>query len=174
MYALKFNFLFVFLFNCLFFFSAISYCQTHAYLVVEKPGTSNRQLYKTGDDISLKLKSESVYLTGTIELLLDSSMVVEGHAIRLSEIAKIKHRRTGELMPKVVGLSYKLPIAGVLLMLFEGASAEMQGESPLVEENTMVISGALISGGLLLGTVRNKNMHLGKKYRARIVRFDLK
>jgi hypothetical protein len=140
--------------------------------VVEKPGTANRHLFKTGDEITLKVKSESVYLTGAIELLLDSSMVVEGHALRLSEIEKIKLRRKGELMPKIVGLSYKLPIAGILLMLFEGASAEMQNESPLVEENTMVIAGGLIGAGILLGTVKNKNMNLTKKYIIKIVRFN--
>lgn len=165
---------FVFLLFCFLWLSVDSFCQSNAYLVVEKPGTPNRQLYKTGDAITLKLKSETIYLTGTIELLLDSSMVVEGHALRLSEIEKIKFKRQGELMPKVIGLSYKLPVAGILLMFFEGATAKMQGENPLVEENTMIIAGGFIGAGILLGTVKNKNMKLDKKYRAKVVRFDLK
>lgn len=172
MYVLKFSFLSLFLNLCIFLFSANSFCQTNAYLVIEKPGTSNRHLYKTNDVITLKLKEETIYLTGAIDLLLDSGMVIDGHAVRLSEIEKIKIRRKGELIPKVIGLSYKLPIAGILLMFFEGASAKMQNESPLVEENTMVIAGGLIGAGFLLGTIKHKNMKLGKKYRAKIVRFD--
>ena len=93
MYALKFNFLFIFLLNCFLFNSSYSVCQTNTYFVVEYPGTSQRHLFKTVDDISLKLKNETIFLSGTIELLLDSSKVVEGYALQLKEIEKIKLER---------------------------------------------------------------------------------
>ena len=172
MYVLKYRFLN--LFFCLFFFSANLFCQSFEYLVIEKPGTSKRYVYIKGDEIKLKLLNESVYLSGNIELFLDSSLVIDGHSIKLSEIEQIKRNRAGEFMPKAISLSYKLPVAGILLMLFEGISAELQNETPLVEENTMVIAGALIAGGILLRTLVHNNIKLNGKYKARIVKIELK
>lgn len=174
MFVLKYKFLKLFFFFCLILFSADSFCQSYEYLVIEKPGTSKRYVFTRGDLIKLKTTGESVHLSGKIELLLDSSLVVDGHSIKLTEIAQIKINRSGEFMPKIISLSYKLPIAGILLMLFEGISSELQNESPLVEENTMVIAGSLIAGGILLRNVVHNNIKLNGKYRARIVKIELK
>ena len=171
MYALKFNFLVFFI--CFNLVSVFSFSQSFEYLLIEKPGTSKRFIFKKGDLLKIKLAEESIYLTGEIDLLLDSSLVLEGHIIPLNEIKQIKLLRKGELMPKINALSYKLPLAAVLLILFEGISSELQGYNPLVEEDTIFVAGGLTGVGVALSTLKNKHLKIGKKYRVRIVRIDL-
>ena len=171
MYVSKFKFLF---FNLFFLsFTNISFCQTFEYLVIEKPGTKQRFTYLPGEEIKLKVKGESVWLSGSIDVLLDSSMMVSNHAIRLKDIDKISVKRRGAIMPLVNEFSTKLPVASVGYLIIAGSSNALNNKDPLLNKTNLVTIGSLAGSGLLLGLFTNGIVTEAKGFNIKIVRIDL-
>jgi hypothetical protein len=136
----------------------LSYAQRDV-LILQKRGMHVRSY--TVDD---QLTFETVYgqwFTGVINDLRRDTIYINGQAFSYKEVAAIQRARSGSFWGAAMlagGAGY-LAIGGINGMIRKDAAKDWYTSTDLI------ISGALIAGGVLLTAMKSKYYHIGRKYR---------
>lgn len=123
-------------------------------------------MYDAGDEIHLKLADEDLLLSGTITHISDSGITIQDDHIPIRRIGAIldfdKRRRHRKLSGQAIGLSLYVVTFNSLHRLINS------GERPVVDNNTIMVAGALAAAGLLLAPFRVKKYRMGNKWKLMI------
>ncbi len=128
-------------------------------IMVKKFGGTSRYSYQVGDMISLHtIKNQK--LTGVIWDFNDSTIDIgEHYVVRWGEIKSI---RRDLYAPKLI--SKILLLLGVGYFTLDAANNLINNQQ-VFNTSTLIVSGAMIGGGLILIPFRHKNLKIGQKWR---------
>ena len=136
-----------------------SYCQDQHFLMFEK-SRNRRAYYYVGDVISFQVKGNKSKVTGQIREFQDSLILFDYHRVNVKDIT---HIYVDDKQKFWYGFRYKLEplllIGGAGYLLLDVVNTRE------VNENTLLIGGALISAGLLVRwlTLDDKTRVKGKR-----------
>jgi hypothetical protein len=136
--------------------------------VVERPGTAKNCKYYRGDEIKLKTISTDTIISGTIKIIYDSSLIINyEYEIMAGDIAKIYRKRWGFSF-----LQYLSVFAGLAYVGINTLNGVINGDDPIVPEETLIISGSMIGFGIALTPLTTRRYKIGKeKWRVVILDF---
>lgn len=137
-------------------------------LIIEKPGTVKNYKYYPGSRIKLDYSYDNKFdrVTGTISKITDSTLIInKAHLIYFSEITTIYRYRYGFDLLTQAGLK-----GGAGFFIVDGLNRTLTGARPIFRKETAIISGSLISGGLLFLPFVNKPLHINNEdWRIKII-----
>jgi len=137
-------------------------------LVLEKAGTVKNYKYKLGDEISVETKHENLVFSGSLTAIKDSTIVVEYYnEIKLAEISRVLRKR--ELFRI---FSRAAIYAGVFYISLDALNGLINNDSPVIAENTLIATGALLGSGLLMKQFVIRKIDLEDKWRLKILDFS--
>lgn len=139
------------------------------YLVLQKRGTVKNFKYQTGNRISLQTVRGDFSIAGEITGIKRTSIMIDGAIeVELDNIALV-YRKSGFLdrLSKLFFIR-----GGAAYFLIDGANHTINKEYPIIDESTMLISGAMIGTGLAMRPLITRKFDLSKKWRLKILDFD--
>lgn len=158
-----------FLFFTLVLFLAAAEVSSQYYLELKRR-TKVIQRYQAGDEIQFKLKGEKYFNKGRIIGFSDQKIKLRFSEIAISEIQTIRVAENSRYGVEL--LSNAAITAGVFFILIDqGNQLLVQDEGLGPSSQTLLISGSLVGGGLLLKLLQKKKFSL-KNTRYRLVTTD--
>ena len=138
-------------------------------LLIEKPGRFKNFKYFTGDDIIVKTIPYKEKHEGTIHEITDTSILINfDNEIMLEDIGMIMRPRWG------LGLVSKVTrIAGAGYFVLDVFNRSINGQDPVVEENTLMISAGLVAFSYALVPFHKKRMKRGEKWRIKVLNMSM-
>jgi hypothetical protein len=137
--------------------------------VLERPGTVRNYKYYGNERIKIRIISTDTVISGKITGIADSAISVNyANEILLTDIAAIYRTRWGFSLLQKTSLAL-----GVAYISISALNGLINGDQPVVEEETLIISGCLIAGGLALTplTIRKHKVD-NKNWRVKILSFN--
>ncbi|MCF8366324.1 MAG: hypothetical protein K9H16_11115 [Bacteroidales bacterium] len=160
--AIKFTLLFLGLFTTL---------AVHAqqYLVVQKWGSVKNYKYEVGDELSFQTKNGDFFVKGIISGLNDSSLTLDNHYdVKLNNISKVF--RTRHFLKGLSGLFFIR--GGVAYVAIVGLNGVIHNESPMIDEQTLIISAGMIAIGVAMKPFIVKKMAIPEKWQLKVLDFN--
>jgi hypothetical protein len=138
-------------------------------LLVEKPGKFRNFKYFVGDDIVLKIAPYGEKHEGIIHEVTDSSLLINfDDEIMLDDIQMILRPRWGmNILSKVTR------IAGAGYFILDVVNRSINNQSPVVEENTLIISAGLVAFSYALVPFHDKRIKKGEKWRIKVLNMSM-
>lgn len=139
------------------------------YLVVKKVGKLKYYTYETGDYIKLQTIKGNMVIGGIISRITPVSITIEGgYDIQSDNIGFVFRKR---------GFYQRLSTlffirGGVAYTAIVGVNSIINNESPLVDEQTLWISGAMIATGFALKPLINRKLDVRKNWNLKILDFQ--
>ena len=151
------------------FLSLTGHLAAQDIFLLEKPGTINNKKYYAGDFIKLKPHSKDTIISGVINKINDSSIIINyNNEIYLSDIFIVYRSRWGFTTLKKIFL-----LTGFTYLGLSTLNGLINNDRPTVPEETLIISGSLIAAGFALIPLATKRHKIdNKKWRVKILRFD--
>jgi len=142
---------------------------TQRVLLVEKPGKFKNFKYKVGDDILVKVAPYGEKQEGIIHEVSDSSILINfDNEIMLDDIQMILRPRWGtKLLSKVTR------VAGAGYFVLDVVNRAINNDSPVVDENTLMISAGLVAFSYALVPLHNRRMKKGEKWRIKVLNMSM-
>jgi hypothetical protein len=137
--------------------------------LLERPGTIKNHKYFVGDKIKIQAHDPDTVIKGRITSMQDSSIIINyATEIFISRIDYVIRTRYGfNLLQRIfltAGFSY------VLIATFNGL---INNDSPVIDQQTLIISGSIIAAGILLTPLTSrKHKTDNKKWRVKVLDFD--
>lgn len=139
------------------------------YLVLQKRGTAKNFKYQSGNRISLQTVRGDFSIAGEITEIKGTSFIVNGLIeVELDNIAYVS--RKSNFLNRLSTLFFIR--GGVAYFLIDGTNRTINKEYPVIDESTMLISGAMIGTGLAMRPLITRKFDLSKKWRLKILDFD--
>ena len=138
-------------------------------LVLEKAGGGGIRMYRENDHIKLMTRSTNVKISGRINMISDSSLIINfANEILLDDIKVVYRSRWGfNLMQKV------LLASGILYLSLSTLNGVINNDSPIVSEKTLKIAGGLLIGGIILTPLTSRMHRIEKtKWKVKILDFS--
>ena len=138
-------------------------------LLLEKPGKFKNFKYFVGDDIVVKTMPYDTRYDGVIHEITDSSILINfDNEIMLENISMVMKRRWGwSLLSKVTR------IAGAGYFILDVTNRAINNQSPVVTENTVMISAGMVAFSYALVPVHYKRMKKGEKWRLKVLNMSM-
>jgi len=162
---LKYKTLFIILILCL----PASGVFAQRVLLVEKPGKFKNYKYFVGDEIVMKVAPYGEKHEGIIHEVTDTSLLINfDNEIMLDEIQMILRPRWGlNILSKVTR------IAGAGYFILDVVNRSINNQSPVVNENTLMISAGLVAFSYALVPFHDKRMKRGDKWRIKVLNLSM-
>jgi hypothetical protein len=130
--------------------------------MLQKQNRNKNVYYKTGDEISFRLNDSKRRVIGKITDFKDSTVVFDGFEVRVSEISSIyiDEKTKWWLRYKIEQLCLIAGGGYLLLNIINGN----------VDEDTLIISGTLISAGIIAKVLIGNRIKIRGRTKLRIVR----
>ncbi len=152
---------------CLFFNYSILSAQER-YLLINKPGFKHDVTYYEGDPIQFCMKGEHLVRHDKIIGFTDSTIVFDSYSVKPGELKFVRIERKGGLVNPSNGI--KLILAGVALIGADYLNYSIiRGFSYHADKGMYIISGALITAGLLLTPTKYHKFRASWKNRFQIM-----
>ncbi|MEZ5199555.1 MAG: hypothetical protein R2764_25215 [Bacteroidales bacterium] len=137
--------------------------------ILEKPGTIKYFKYTVNDRIKLKTIGEKTLISGRISKISDSSIVVNSVLeIPLKDIDVIHREQFGFSLLQKVFLSAGIPYLAISMI-----NGAINNDNPIVTEETLIISGSLITAGAALTPLVSRKFKIdNQKWRVKILDFS--
>ncbi len=114
--------------------------------VLEKAGGGGIRMYHEYDHIRLKTRSTNVKIGGPINMISDSSIIINfANEVMLDDIEAVYRSRWGFSLLQKVCLA-----SGILYLSLSTLNGVINNDSPIVPEKTLKIGGGLLIGGIIL------------------------
>lgn len=134
-------------------------------LAFDKAGKVKRIRYFEGEYISLKTTSKEK-INGTINLIKDSSFVVDGKELTLLSVSKVYSTQTGMGYQMVANI-FVLPAVGyVPLITINGL---INNDSPVFKANQLYYAGGFIAITLISNYLANRPFRISEKRPLKII-----
>jgi len=139
-------------------------------LILDKPGKVNRIRYYTGDLIHLKTHDrEKLY--GEIEIIKDSSFVVNRQEIKLSEVKYIQNTKRHKGWDFLSGVSLT---AGLGYFILDSGNKLINGEGREIANSRMVVTTSIFMGVFLVSNrIANRKYRINKNRKLKIINLDI-
>lgn len=143
--------------------------QGQQYLVVKKSGKLKYFTYETGDFIRLQTIKGDLMIGGRITGITPVSLMIEGgYEIQSDNIASIyKKRGFYQRMSSLFFIR-----GGVAYTTIVGVNSLINNERPLVDEQTLWISGTMVAIGFALKPLITRKLDLQKNWHLKILDFQ--
>jgi len=138
-------------------------------LLIEKPGKFKNYKYFVGDDIMVKTLPYDQKHQGRIHEITDTSILINfDNEIMLEDIQMVLRKRKG------LGLLSKVTrIAGAGYFILDVVNRTINNDSPIVHENTLMISAGLVAFSYALVPLHNKHLKRGEKWRIKVLNMSM-
>jgi hypothetical protein len=120
------------------------------FLVMYKSGYTSRLRFYLDDEISVRLNKENFYRTGNIVAFTDSSFLLNGNYILLSDVDAILIKKNTGGRSLLRSLTYMLPIGAVFITGVTAANSLLNDHEPLVPDNIYYLAGGMVIAGLII------------------------
>lgn len=139
------------------------------YLVVQKRGTLKNFKYEVGDELSLQTKKGDFHIKGTISRIGDSTLTIDNlYDIHLSNIARVFRLRSF-----LNGLSKIFFIrGGIAYVSIVGINGAINNDSPMIDEQTLIISAGMVATGFAIKPFIVKKMSIPEKWELKVLDFN--
>ena len=108
-------------------------------------------MFEAGDFIKLRMVSNDTVVSGMIQAISDSAILIHTVEVSIKDISEIYRNRWG------FSLLQKLSLAtGILYVSFNTLNGLINNDKPIVPKETLVISGVLIAGGVALSPLTTR------------------
>ena len=122
-------------------------------LAVDKKGKVKRIHFYRGDIITIKIKEEKNNLTGFIEMIEDSAVIIEGRKINVNQIEYIINPQG----PFIWRLLSQLGIKGAIIYFtLDTGNRVINNEKPIVDEKTLKVTLPFLVVGVVATLIKNK------------------
>ncbi len=152
----------------------ISFCTGMAanaqqYLVVQKRGTVKNYKYEVGNKISFQTNKGDFYVKGSISKMTDSTIFIDNlYNFELENIGIVlRQRRFWKKLSKQFFIS-----GGIAYVTIVGINGVINNDSPLIDEQTLIISASMVAIGLLLKPFIVKKMDVTEKWQLKVLDFN--
>lgn len=136
-------------------------------LVLEKSGGKHSYMYSEGDKIELTIDN-NIVVKGRISFLDDSLVRInKSEYFHINRIVSITRYRRG------FSIMYQLFMySGIPYLAIVSLNRSLNNEYPIVEESTMIISGSLITAGLISSLFIKRKYEIdNRKWRLKMLDF---
>jgi len=134
-------------------------------IAFDKSGRVKRVRYYKGELIKLNISSgERIF--GTIDSISDSSFTVEGKPIELKEVTRIYNTQKLAGFKFFSGFFIKGGFAYLPLVTVNRA---INNDDPIFRKQAAIISGSLLSTGLIFKAIANKSYKISAKRPLKII-----
>jgi len=139
------------------------------YFVVQKTGTVKNYKYEIGNKISFQTKKGDFYVSGTISNMTDSTISIDNlYDFELENIGVVFRQRSFlNGMSKVFFIT-----GGIAYVTIVGINGVINNDSPLIDEQTLIISASMVAIGFLLKPLIVKKMDTSKKWQLKVLDFN--
>lgn len=138
-------------------------------LLVEKPGKFKNFKYFIGSDIIVKTMPYGTRHEGTLHEINDTSILINfDNEIMLEDITMVMRRRWGWSL-----LSKATRIAGAGYFALDIFNRAINGQGPVVQESTLIISAGMVAFSYALVPIQHKRMRKGKKWRLKVLNMSM-
>jgi hypothetical protein len=142
---------------------AFEVAHAQKYMVIS--GKRKRVMYKAGDRIKFKLKTEKQYHQSTIVSVMDTALQFKNYRIAFDEIDKVdtRRKRTGAFNWHQVGAL--IQVAGIGYILLDQFNKTLiQGNPWEFEPEVWITGAAIFAGGTILRFLDPRKLKIGLKY----------
>ena len=153
----------------LFFFILAIATYSQQYLIVQKCGTVKNVKYEVNDKISFQTLKGEFHIEGTITKIKDSTITIDTfYEINLKNIATVFRLRSF-----LNGLSKIFFIrGGIVYVSIVGINGIINNDSPLIDEQTLIISASMVAIGFALKPFITKKFDVTGKWCLKVIDFD--
>lgn len=134
-------------------------------LVVEKPGTVNRQIYYAGDHIQIKTK-DGLKISGPINLISDSSIVID--YVNTIDYENIEAVYKSTKLLNLFGTA--LLGGGIMYISLDLLNGGYRHKSVVSSQNFWIASGIVVTGTVMKIFSRKKQNLTNGKYRIKVLK----
>ena len=122
-------------------------------------------MYKAGEPIKFRLKTEKKYHRSTIKTVMDTALQFKNYRIGFNEIDKVDTRgkRSGAFNWHQIGFLLQVAGAGYIL-LDQFNKTVIQGNPWEFESDVWITGAAIFAGGTIIRAVDPKKIKIGLKY----------
>ncbi|HSG67820.1 MAG TPA: hypothetical protein VK994_03875 [Bacteroidales bacterium] len=160
-------FIYILLFSvcCMF----ISEAQGQRILLVQRTARFKNYKYFVGDDIAVRTSTHSKRISGTIEKITDTTILIDfDKEIFISDIRKIyRHRYWFGLLSKVTR------IAGAGYFALDATNNIINGNPTIVSNNTLITSASIVGFSYALVPFHYKRLRVGKAWRLLVLNMSM-
>lgn len=155
--------------SLLFFFILAVATYSQQYLVVQKYGTVKNFKYEVNDKISFQTLKGEFFIEETITYITDSTITVDTfYEVKLKNIATVLRPRIF-----VIALSEIFFIrAGIAYVAIVGINGIIHNESPVIDEQTLLISASMVAIGFALKPFFTRKLDATGKWCLKVIDFD--
>jgi hypothetical protein len=142
------------------FFQCIFLMAQERYLLLDKPGKKKDIAFYPSAKITFRMKWEKFDRHDKIVALTDTTVVFDSYEVEVKDIAYVRTVRSNGFFSPSNGP--KLVIAGLMLPLIDYLNYTIiQGNPYVINKGVMIVSGSLITAGLVLISLRHNKFHPG-------------
>jgi hypothetical protein len=136
--------------------------------LLERPGTIKNYKFYSGDRIRIKTLSVDTIISGPINIINDSSIIINiANEILIGDIAAIYRKQWWFNF-----LQYLSVFAGISYLGINTLNGVINSDDPVVPNETLIISGSMIAFGAALTPLTTRKYKIDKeKWRVLILDF---
>lgn len=134
-------------------------------LLLEKTTSAKRIRYYPGDPFAFRLANDRVTIRGTIDLIAETALVLDGEYYQLSEMRMVlNYKKFAVLRALSKSALIAVPPMLVFTLLHRGLNTK---EQPLLDRNSLQVMGVFATIGLVLWPFQARKYKLHKKWQLR-------
>lgn len=134
-------------------------------LLLEKTSSAKRIRYYAGDPFAFRLANDRVTIRGTIDLITETALVLDGEYFQFSEIGMVlNYQKFAVLRALSKSALIAVPPMLVFTMLHRGLNTK---EQPLLDRNSLQVMGVFATVGLVLWPFQAKKYKLQNNWQLR-------
>lgn len=136
-------------------------------LLLEKIKKPKRIKHYVGDQLAFRFDDEKYTISGTIEMIREDGIVVEGEFYKLNQITMVlNYQKYAAFRVLSKSAFIAIPPMLVMTMLHRGLNT---GEQPLVDRNSLQVMGVFAGIGAILWPFKARKYRLEKKWQLRVI-----
>lgn len=136
-------------------------------LLLEKVRTAKRIRIHVGEPLAFRPIGERFVISGQLEALGDSSLVLNGERYQIADIGMVLDYEKFAVLRMLSRSAFiAIPPMFVITMLHRGLNT---GEQPLIDRNALQVMGVFGAIGLVLFPFKARKFRLGKRWQLRVI-----
>jgi hypothetical protein len=139
------------------------------YLVVQKAGGIKNFKYETDKPISIQTAKGDFVIEGRISKITDTTVFIDNlYEIKYSNIQTVLRPRVfWKRLSKLFFIR-----GGIAYATIVGINGLINNDSPIIDEQTLIISAVMVATGFALRPFYVKKMDIGEKWKFKVLDFE--
>ena len=143
--------------------------QAQQYLVVQKTGSVKNFKYQIGNDIAMEVNNGDFIIQGEITNISDTSLSINSYIeVKFNNISRVlRPRRFFTKLSKLFFIR-----GGIAYVTIVGINGIINNDSPLIDEQTIAISAAMVAIGFALKPFYIRKLNTVSKWQIKMIDFE--